>query len=115
MEGWVTHDAATDTITIGILPANAIVTNINIWTFEAFDADGTDEVCVGYSGTAEAYAVDVDVSDTGVETWTAGTTAKTVDATSRTVQVYYHTSDATNLANGECHVIVEWYQATVNP
>lgn len=114
-EGWITHDAATDTITIGVLPTNSIVMGVNIWTQEAFNSDGTDEVCVGFSGTAEAYGVDVDVSDTGVESVTLGASAKVVDATSRIVQAYYHTSDATNLTTGEAHILVEWTQATVNP
>lgn len=115
LEGWITHDAASDTLTLGVLPANAIVTDVFIWTQEAFNSDGTDEVCVGYTGTVEAYGVDVDVASTGVESVTLGTTSRTVDATTRTVQAYYHTSDATNLTTGEAHVMIVWIQATVNP
>ena len=114
-EAWITHDAATDTITFGVLPANAFVTDVYIWTQEAFNSDGTDEVCVGYDAALEAYAVDVDVATTGVETVTLGATARTVDATSRTLKAYYHTSNATNLTTGEAHVVVKWIQATINP
>jgi hypothetical protein len=117
MEGWITHDQGdTDTLSLGTLPANAIVLNVNIWTYEAFNSDGTDEVCVGILGTSiEEYATDVDVSNTGVETWAPGTYAKIVDGTSRAVKVVYHTSDKTNLTTGECHVLLEWCRATANP
>lgn len=116
MESWVTHDAATDTVTLGVLPANAIVTNVNLWTSEAFNSDGTDQVSVGVLGSSiEEYATNVDVSSDGVETWTAGTYAKKVDGSSRTVVAVYKTSDATNLTQGKCHILVEWYQGTAVP
>ena len=103
-------------MSLGSVPANCMVTNVNIWTQEAFNSDGTDQVAVGIVGSSmEEYAELVDVSDTGVETWTPGTLAKIVDGTARDIKVLYATSDATNLTTGECHVLVEYVQCTVNP
>lgn len=113
-EVWVTHDAATDTVEMGILPTNAVVTDVYVWVQEAFNSDGNDNLTVGYTGTTNAYATTVDVSGTGVKAVTLGATARTVDATSRTIYAYYDDagSDATT---GEVHIIVEWMRAKVNP
>lgn len=113
-EGWCTHEAATDTVTLGTLPANAIVLDVYVWVQEAFNSDAADNLIIGYTADDNAYATTVDVSTTGVKAVTLGTTSRTVDATSRTVVAYYDDagSDATT---GEVHVVVEWMQATVNP
>ena len=112
MEGWCTHSAKT--VTIGILPADAIVVDVLVWVQEGFNSDGADLLEVGYDADHDAYAASVDVSSTGVKSVTLGATAKTVDATSRTVKVYYDDqgSDATA---GKAHVTVVWSKAAASP
>jgi hypothetical protein len=113
LEGWVS--VASDTITLGAIPANASVISIEAWTSQVFNADGTNQITVGYDGAPTAYATAVDVSTSGIETVPLGSTAKTVDATGRTAKAYYSTSDATNLTTGKCHVVLTWVQCTASP
>ena len=40
--------------------------------------------------------------------------SKTVDATTRTVKVYYSNGGSAP-TTGEVHVLIEWVQATTNP
>ena len=113
-EGWCTHEAATDTITLGALPADAMVTEVYVWVQEAFDSDGDDFLYVGYDGDSDAYGTELDVSSTGVKAMTLGATSKTVDGTGRTLKVYYN-DGGSDAANGEVHVAVKWFRATTNP
>ncbi|KKL54454.1 hypothetical protein LCGC14_2265230, partial [marine sediment metagenome] len=113
-EGWCTHEAATDTITLGTLPANAIVIGLFVWVQEAFNSDGNDFLEVGFDANPDAYGTSLDVSGTGVKAMTLGSTSKTVDATSRVVKVFYD-DQGTDASAGEVHVVIEWIQATINP
>lgn len=112
VEGWVT--SASQNPTIGVLPANAIVTGVYVWVQEAFTSDGADEITVGYDASANEYITTLDVSSTGVKAPTAGATVKTVDATSRTVEIYY-VNGGSEPGAGKAHVLVEYYTATVQP
>ena len=113
-EGWVTHEAATDTVTLGVVPTNYFVSQVFVWVQEAFNSDGADNLIIGYDADDNAYATTIDVSGTGVKSVTLGTSGRIVDATSRTIKAYYDDagSDATT---GEAHIYIEWIQATVNP
>jgi hypothetical protein len=112
LEGWVI--SSTQNSTIGILPANAIVTNIFVWVNESFNSDGSDELTVGYDTDNDAYMTALDVSASGVKTPTLGSTSRTVDATNRMVELYY-VNGGSEPDQGKAHVVVEYIQATAIP
>jgi hypothetical protein len=111
-EVWVT--SASQNPALVTLPANAKVLSVECWVSEAFTSDGTDLVSVGYDGALTEYCTDIDVSSTGVKSATLGATAKTVDATSRAVEVYY-TNGGSEPGAGKAHVSITWIQSTVSP
>jgi hypothetical protein len=60
-----TFDYTSTTITIGTIPANAQIVDINIDVTTAFDAAGTDLVTVGKTGSAAAYVTSTSVATAG--------------------------------------------------
>ena len=109
-DGWVTYAASTDTVTLGVLPVNAFVTNVYVYCYDNFDSDGADSLTVGYDGDSDAYATTISVSSSGVKAVTLGAKPRTIDGTERTVKAYYDDagSDATQ---GRVHIMVEWITA----
>jgi hypothetical protein len=61
----VAFDYTTTTVTIGTIPANSQIVDINIDVTTAFDAAGTDLVTVGKTGSAAAYVTSTSVAATG--------------------------------------------------
>lgn len=53
------------TVTIGTIPANSQIVDINIDVTTAFDAGGTDLVTVGKTGSAAAYVTSTSVATAG--------------------------------------------------
>ena len=60
-----TFDYTSTTVTIGTIPANAQIVDINIDVTTAFDAAGTDLVTVGKTGSAAAYVTSTSVAAAG--------------------------------------------------
>lgn len=62
--------AYTDTVAKALftIPAGAVITGwvLNVTTL--FNSDGTDQVDIGITGTAEKFAANVDVGSTGLKT-----------------------------------------------
>lgn len=58
-------DYTSTTVTIGTIPANAQIVDINIDVTTAFDAGGTDLVTVGKTGSAAAYVTSTSVATAG--------------------------------------------------
>jgi len=61
----VAFDYTSTTVTIGTIPANAQIVDINIDVTTAFDAAGTDLVTVGKTGSAAAYVAATSVAAAG--------------------------------------------------
>ena len=61
----VAFDYTTTTVTIGTIPANSQIVDINIDVTTAFDAAGTDLVTVGKTGSAAAYVTSTSVAAAG--------------------------------------------------
>ena len=60
-----TFDYTSTTVTIGTIPANAQIIDVNIDVTTAFDAAGTDLVTVGKTGSAAAYVAATSVAAAG--------------------------------------------------
>ncbi len=58
-------DYTSTTVTIGTIPANAQIVDVNIDVTTAFDAGGTDLVTVGKTGSAAAYVAATSVAAAG--------------------------------------------------
>jgi hypothetical protein len=79
----------TSAVSIGTIPANAQIIDINIDVTTAFDAAGTDTVTVGKTGTAAAFVTATSVASagrasvatTGVYSAWADTGSAEIDAT----------------------------------
>ena len=61
----------TTAVTIGYLPPNAYITDIQVLVTTAFTAGGNDYLDIGDATTADKYANDVVLSSTGAPTVTA--------------------------------------------
>lgn len=70
LSAWVT--SGTPTATFGLLPEHCYVAGAHMNVTQAFNASGTNLISVGWDGTADAYAQDVDVSTTGIKSLLAG-------------------------------------------
>ena len=112
LEGWVLDDAQNPTL--GALPTNAVVINVDVWVHDAFDSDGTDLLTVGYDGAVDAYVTALDVSAPGVMTPGMGTSVGIVDATPRSVEAYY-VNGGSEPTVGKAHIIVQYIIAIAEP
>lgn len=61
----VAFDYTSTTVTIGTIPANSQIIDVNIDVTTAFDAGGTDLVTVGKTGSAAAYVAATSVAAAG--------------------------------------------------
>lgn len=52
---------------LGVLPANAHITRVNVFVLTAFNSSGTDLLDLGIPGTANKYINDLDIAATGVK------------------------------------------------
>ena len=115
LEGWVCAlPLAVQNPTLGTLPINAVVTNVDVWCEEGFDSDGTDLLTVGYDADNDAYVTALDVSAPGVLAPAMGTSVGKVDAVSRSVEAYY-VNGGSEPTVGKAHVIVQYIIATAEP
>lgn len=72
------------------IPAGAIIVDWILNVTTAFNSDGTDQVDIGISGTAEKFAADVDVGSTGLKsTGVVAAQIGAVQATAQAVQGIY--------------------------
>jgi len=101
--------ASTTSTSLGFLPPNAYVKNVQVIVPTAFNAGGTDLVDVGLGGTANNLADNVDVSATGnasvTSTATWGAVQSQTDQTEMTC--IYVPAGATPTA-GAARVVVEY-------
>lgn len=107
----------------GIITIDTIMVGSTQWDIPASDSINGAVIAAGSIPSAglvlskdlvAGYCTDIDVSSTGVKTATLGATAKTVDATSRAVEVYY-TNGGSEPGAGKAHVSITWIQSTVSP
>lgn len=119
IEGWVLDNAQNPTL--GTLPANAIVTAVDLWVEESFNAGGSDSLTVGYDGDTDAYvktglnmATDELREHVTEDHGSAGDVLGKVDATSRSVEAYM-THTGAEPTTGKAYIIVHYIVATAQP
>jgi hypothetical protein len=79
--------ASTTATLVGSLPPNAVPIQVIVTVGTAFNAGTTNVIDVGTSGTANAFANDVDVSSTGSATVTLASTGA-VQSTTQSTDIY---------------------------
>jgi hypothetical protein len=94
--------------TVGIVPAGSIVTNVKVAVKTAFTDTGTDLVDVGTVADPDGLAADVDVSSVGVKLSTTLATSDDFYAAADTTIVAQYDGANSDMAAGECVVIVEY-------
>ena len=110
----VAFDYTSTTVTIGTIPANSQIVDINIDVTTAFDAAGTDLVTVGKTGSAAAYvaatsvaaAGRASVATTGVYSAWANVGTSDVDYATLT---YAYTSTAPTADAGRVTIVYKAY------
>lgn len=120
IEGWVLDNAQNPSL--GTLPANAMVTAVDLWVEESFNAGGAnDSLTVGYDGDTDAYV------QTGLNMTTdelrehiteghgsTGDILGKVDPTSRSVEAYL-THTGGEPTTGKAYIILHYIIATAEP
>jgi hypothetical protein len=102
------------------LPANSFVYQVDLWVKDAFNSSGTDTLTVGYDASVNAYVTSIAVDSAGVREAineahaNAGASVGVVDATSRTVEVYY-TNGGSEPTVGKAYVAVHYFIASAEP
>ncbi len=86
LRGWVTYK--TSTLTLGTVPPNFYLDKINLHVTEAFNAGSSNNISVGYSGSAQAFGTNTAAGTTGIKTVSLGTAAG-VNTVARAVIVTY--------------------------
>ena len=110
----VAFDYTSTTVTIGTIPANSQIVDVNIDVTTAFDAAGTDLVTVGKTGSAAAYvaatsvaaAGRASVATTGVYSAWANVGTSDVDYATLT---YAYTSTAPTAGAGRVTIVYKAY------
>lgn len=111
ISAWITKDRQT------IYPANFRVPRkilrIHVEVYEAFNSDGTDLLDIGYVGSANAYANDVDVGSLGAASVTLGSGIG-FDATNRELVLTY-SNGGTEPTTGKVLVTIEFVPCPLLP
>lgn len=99
-----------DSISMGILPAGAIVTACKVAVFTAFNNSGNDYIQVGHADDADEFGANVDVSSVGVKlpTTLASATEVTFTTDTEVFAVYEGSSTADGSPAGSCTVVLEY-------
>jgi hypothetical protein len=105
LSAWVTP--ASTNPNIGILPSESYVVRVQMHTTELWNSDGSDNIKVGNAEDDDAYAINTDVSGTGVHAVTLGSGVGR-DGTSRTVDATY-TNGGSSPSTGKTLVIIEYF------
>jgi len=108
LKTWVKHDVQNPAV--ATIPAGTYVKSISLFTKEAWNADGTDLLTVGYDAVDDSLVTSYDLAAGGTG-WQDLSGNMGVDAgymaTARDIELYYTTDDATNLTTGESCVMIE--------
>jgi len=98
----------TDSYTVCIVPANADVTKVEIATTTAFTGGSATTIDVGYVGTLEAYASDLDIRSAGFADCDVFSNLGDVGASDVTMKAQIATDDSA----GACIVYIYWTMGT---
>jgi len=100
--------AQTDSYTICVIPANADVTKVEVVTTTAFTGGSATTIDIGYVGTLEAYASDLDVRSAGFATGDEYANLGDVGTSDVTMKAQITTDDTA----GSCTVYIYWTLGT---
>lgn len=82
-------------ITVGVIPAGSIITRAGVVVTEAFNDGTAATVDIGFSGTAAAFADDLDVSAIGlIVNTTLATSSSAMVSSDTTVTAVYEGTDS---------------------
>ena len=98
----------TDSYTVCIVPANADVTKVEVVTTTAFTGGSATTIDVGYVGTLEAYAGDLDIRTAGFADCDVFSNLGDVGGTDVTMKAQIATDDSA----GACTVYIYWTMGT---
>ena len=107
-------DYTSTTVTIGTIPANSQIVDINIDVTTAFDAGGTDLVTVGKTGSAAAYVTSTSVATAGrasvatTGVYSAWANVGSTDVDYATI-TYAYTSTAPTAGAGRVTIVYKAY------
>ena len=110
----VAFDYTSTTVTIGTIPANSQIIDVNIDVTTAFDAAGTDLVTVGKTGSAAAYVAATSVAAAGrasvatTGVYSAWANVGTTDVDYATL-TYAYTSTAPTAGAGRVTIVYKAY------
>jgi len=106
-------------IPICTLPANHIITDIDVWVSEAANSESADDMIqVGWDSDHDAYVTTLDITSIGVKNPTLGADAKIVVAGARDILIYYNYTSGPLLADpttGKVVVTVYYMVAPATP
>lgn len=105
--------AYTDTtaITVGNVPPNSVIVDINVNVGTAFNAGGADYVDIGNASSANAYADNVNVASTGAATVTKTAACGAVLSTTASTPIKaVYVPAATAPSAGSAYVTVTYHQ-----
>jgi hypothetical protein len=100
----------TTAITVGYLPANAVISSIKVLVGTAFNAGGNDYIDIGNASVANQYADNVDVSSAGSATVTLQNVGAVISATLPTEIKAVYVPAGTSPSAGSGYVVVEYAQ-----
>ena len=108
LKTWVKHDAQNPAV--ATIPAGSYIKSISLFTKEVWNADGTDLLTVGYDAVVNSLVTSFDLAAGGLG-WQDLSANMGVEAgymaTARAIELYYTSSDLTNLTTGESCVVIE--------
>lgn len=97
----------TTALSVGLLPANAFITNIYTIVTTAYSAGET--VDVGTSASVAYFAANISVDAVGKESGTIATTGVGVQSTTDQTEVFAVVDGVSSGSDvGACHVVVEY-------
>jgi len=100
--------AQTASYTVCVIPANADVVKVEVATTTAFAGGSGTTIDIGYTGTLEAYASDLDVRSAGFAACDVFSNLGDVGATDVTMKAQIATDDT----SGACTVYIYWTMGT---
>lgn len=111
LSAWITKDR--QTVSLGSFRTPRDVLRVRVWREQAFNSDGSDLLDIGYVGSEDAYAANVDLAGTGLATVTLGSGVG-FDDTSRELQATY-TAGGSAPTTGKALIIIEFIPSPPSP
>jgi len=103
--GYLTRGTA---VTVGVLPAGAIVVGAGAIVTTAFNGSGTDFLDIGTADDPDGFATDLDVSTKGNKVWDELATSDDLYSTSEVTVTATYADSGTDATAGSAEVYVQF-------